>query len=209
MTALAQQTWTRPDHGTPAVVRSHIIAGIEAAGGHLLTWLYGGPDRTRQLISHSLERPDSEFWLHRALLLTGRSAEPVGGFIAMPGSVLTRCRMADARFLVAFMAPAERQRLLRRLRHLLAVPHVQADEYYLSKLWVDEQHRERGHGRRLLRRCLAEGRLAGSLTCRLEVCSTNRAAHALYRSMGFEETATFTVEPLGTRHIVMARRLDK
>jgi uroporphyrinogen-III synthase/predicted GNAT family acetyltransferase len=65
----------------------------------------------------------------------------------------------------------------------------------IKRMWVSDEVRGRGVGRRLLRRLVAEARAMGRSGVRLE---TNRAlteAIALYRSEGFVEVEPFNEEP--------------
>lgn len=65
---------------------------------------------------------------------------------------------------------------------MLVVP----DEGHILNIAVAERARRRGAGRLLLARLMEDGAPLGALDFTLEVRSRNRAAIALYESMGFE-----------------------
>ena len=63
-----------------------------------------------------------------------------------------------------------------------------ADEIgHLSLLAVDPKFRRRGIGRRLVNWMLASARTAGIATVHVEMRTTNLAARAFYRTLGFED----------------------
>jgi ribosomal protein S18 acetylase RimI-like enzyme len=61
---------------------------------------------------------------------------------------------------------------------------------------VDQDYRQQGIAKRLLQRLIAHARDQGLLQIQLAVAVENRAAQALYRSLGF---ASFGVEPRAIR----------
>ena len=58
---------------------------------------------------------------------------------------------------------------------------------HLSLLAVDPRYRRRGIGRRLVNWMLASARTAGIATVHVEMRTTNLAARAFYRALGFED----------------------
>ena len=58
---------------------------------------------------------------------------------------------------------------------------------HLSLLAVDPKYRRRGLGRRLVAWMLASARTAGIATVHVEMRTTNLAARAFYRTLGFED----------------------
>jgi len=62
-----------------------------------------------------------------------------------------------------------------------------ADELHLTDLGVTARARRRGIAKALVAELCAEGRRTGSRVVLLEVRETNRAALALYGSLGFQE----------------------
>ncbi|WP_374471503.1 GNAT family N-acetyltransferase [Phenylobacterium sp.] len=61
--------------------------------------------------------------------------------------------------------------------------------YEVAKMTVDETLRGSGLGRRLMQRCIDEGRALGAPRLYLETNSSLAPALALYRAMGFRELA--------------------
>jgi ribosomal protein S18 acetylase RimI-like enzyme len=61
--------------------------------------------------------------------------------------------------------------------------------YEVAKMTVDERLRGSGLGRRLMQRCIDEGRALGAPRLYLETNSSLGPALALYRAMGFRELA--------------------
>ena len=64
-----------------------------------------------------------------------------------------------------------------------------ADEVHLLDLAVEPAFRKTGFGRRLLTHVVEHAREGGAAVVLLEVRASNRAAFALYRSVGFSETS--------------------
>lgn len=65
----------------------------------------------------------------------------------------------------------------------------------IKRMWVDEEVRGMGVGRRLLDRIQEEARGFGLNLLRLETNRTLTEARHLYRSFGFEEVPAFSDEP--------------
>lgn len=65
------------------------------------------------------------------------------------------------------------------------VAWVVADELHILNVATAETHRRRGHGRRLMRWAIEQGRAAGITAAFLEVRRRNVAAIGLYRTLGF------------------------
>jgi len=65
----------------------------------------------------------------------------------------------------------------------------------IKRMWVSEQVRGRGVGRRLLQRLVAEARAMGLRRVQLETNRVLTEAIALYRSEGFTEVDAFNSEP--------------
>lgn len=66
----------------------------------------------------------------------------------------------------------------------------------MKRLWVRESWRGTGLGRRLAEAVMAAGRHAGYHVMRLDSLGHLTAALALYRSLGFTETAPYYANPL-------------
>lgn len=56
---------------------------------------------------------------------------------------------------------------------------------FVDEFFIEERHRGRGLGRRVLERIVEEARALGVQALHLEVARTNQRARALYESLGF------------------------
>jgi GNAT superfamily N-acetyltransferase len=84
----------------------------------------------------------------------------------------------------------------------------------IKRMYVRPEARRQGVGRAILERLLADARTIGYQVARLETATFMREAHALYRSMGFQDRALFddneaSLSGLERFMIFMERRLDQ
>lgn len=162
-----------------------ILPWLHEAANPYVDWLFGA-EVGRGVLAALLGSESSELALRRVTLLRTRTAV-VGGFVAVPGAELARCRRVDPLLISRALRsqgvrlPAER---LTEAHGLLAP--VSDEELYLSKLGIASAFRGRGLGRVALERFLADGREAGFGRFRLDVSEDNVAAVRLYESAGFE-----------------------
>jgi putative acetyltransferase len=77
----------------------------------------------------------------------------------------------------------------------LAMRRHDAETCELKRLWMRPVHRRQGFARQLVETMLELARGAGYRTALLDTHSTMTAAVALYRSLGFAETAPFSANP--------------
>lgn len=163
-----------------------VLAGVLQAGSPYLEWFFGGANEARSVLRGWMMRPSSEVFLGRAVLRTVGNV-PVGGFLALGGTDLARSRQSDAVAALTQSGPEARGVVTLRIaaaRELF--PPVEADELYLSKVWVTAEARRAGHGAALVGEYLSAGGRRGFRRFRLDVFSGNLAAIRLYRSFGFE-----------------------
>jgi ribosomal protein S18 acetylase RimI-like enzyme len=175
---------------------------VHAAGQPYIDWLLGGRAATLRILEQWMRRPSSEVFMGRVVVVEDR--QPVGGFIAIPGGELARCRMQDA-LAAAAAAPEQRSLVARKLRlgrGLFAEVH--ADELYLSRMGVVAQARRRGYGKAIVREYLRNGALRGFRRFTLDVCSGNLAAIELYRSFGFRAEREHQVRDVEMTYVRMA-----
>jgi ribosomal protein S18 acetylase RimI-like enzyme len=177
---------------------------ILAAGGPYLDWFFAETPIVERVESW-MRRPTSELAIGRATVLD-RGGEVVGGFIAMDGETLRRCRLADA---LASISGADPMRSTAARDRIGAAgglfPTVGPEDLYLSKLGVVRAHRGTGLGRSLMEGFLARGRDQGYERFRLEVSATNATAIHLYRSFGFDVVGEGVVPGTDLNYLWMAR----
>jgi ribosomal protein S18 acetylase RimI-like enzyme len=176
---------------------------VHEAGNPYFDYIFGGQDTARQTLDRWMRRASSEVFFERATLLRVQS-EPVGGFIAMRGAEVNTCRKFDMAALTMGCGRSEREGLLKRLevvRNLF--PPVDEKDFYLSKFWVDSQHRGAGYARKLINAYLAVGRAQGFQRFRLDVCADNEPAIRAYRSAGFSVTHESSIPEAGLRYVAM------
>ncbi len=169
---------------------SEILTGIHEAGNPYYDWFFGGHDVARKILGRWMTRISSEVSISRAKLLL-EDHQHAGGFIALTGKDLLACRKSDMLALMKEMAPDLKFDLTGRFAAARALfPRVEADAYYLSKIWVTPDYRGRGLSREILQEFLVTGRAEGFELFQVDVFSENKIAIRLYQSFGFETTHT-------------------
>lgn len=182
-----------------------VLTGVLQAGSPYLQWFFGGADEACSAMLGWMARPSSEIFLGRAVLRTVGNV-PVGGFLALGGADLARSRQADAVAALTQAEPEARRAIALRIavaRELF--PPVEADELYLTKVWVTDEARRAGHGAALVGEYLAAGARHGFRRFRLDVFSGNHAAIQLYRSFGFEILEERSSQRAGMSYTSMVR----
>ena len=158
---------------------------VHAASEPYVDWLFGNHHAAARVLQRWMNRPSSEVFVGRAVLLL-KESRPVGGFIALDGTELAACRRHDAVAALASTSSEGRAALLSRLRvgrELL--PEPPAGTLYLSRMGVLPHVRRRGYGKAILNEHLERGKRQGFSRFSLDVWSANTAAIALYTSAGF------------------------
>jgi ribosomal protein S18 acetylase RimI-like enzyme len=156
-----------------------------------------------RIVERWLCRPSSELYIGRVVLV--EDAQPVGGFIALPGAELAQCRREDALAVVAATASERRRALALRLKQGRALfPEVKVDDLYLSRMGVLAEARGRGYGRATVQEFLRQGRQRGFRRFTLDVWAGNAAAVRLYRSVGFRTESERHVGDPGLTYVRMA-----
>lgn len=150
-----------------------ILPGVHAAGIPYVDWLFGGAHQARAALRDLMRRPSSEVFVKRATLRTVGGI-PVGGFIALGGSEVSACRSADALAVLKLAGPGGRSAAARRIGEAQKLfPPVEANQFYLSRIWVASDAAGAGHGPALMREFLAAGRRSGFRRFRGDICSGN------------------------------------
>lgn len=176
---------------------------VHAAGQPYFDWLIGGRSAALRILEQWMQRPSSELFVGRAVLV--EDAQPVGGFIAVPGAELAQCRLQDALAAAAATSPERRPALALRLRQARAqFPEVAADDFYLSRMGVLAGARRRGYGKTIIREFLENGTRRGFGRFTLDVSADNAAAIELFRSAGFREERRQHARDAGMTYVRMA-----
>lgn len=126
-------------------------------------------------------------------LTAGGALVGLVGFQTATGCFAGGCR-ADLRAVYGRWGGAWRGMVLRLLGG-----SFDPDRLLIDGICVARDHRDQGHGTRLLHALYAEARARGYTSVRLEVVETNLRARALYAREGFVATGTETLGLL--RHV--------
>lgn len=174
-------------------VYESILPWIKAAGNPYYDWLFQDPATSTFFIELSIRNPQSEISITRihALFVDDQIA---GGFIALDGESLFRCRKADMKYLITKTNSVQRKEIMLRLSLSQGLfPTVSKDEYYLSKIGINPSFKGKGYGALLMGRYLEQGERAGLSKYRLDVFAENQVTIKWYEKCGFridKETTT-------------------
>lgn len=184
-----------------------IVPWLHAASEPYLSWLVNDQELALEILLDFTHRPSSEYAYRRAnmLMLDG---EIVGGYIALAGEELMRCRRADLAALMRYDNRMDLGALRSRMRQANSVfLSVTSDEFYLSKLGVIHVERGRGLGRAVAMEFMRHARNNGWRRLCLDVWSQNHAAIRLYRSLGFYAVNEVLNSEMGCSYFRMATDL--
>jgi ribosomal protein S18 acetylase RimI-like enzyme len=188
----------------PARAIPGVLPWVHAAAQPYVDWLIGGSAAALRTVEQWMRRPSSEVFIGRAVLLLDEG-RPVGGFIAIKGAALPRCRTEDALSALATTPADRRPSLLRRLsagRELL--PEIPSGDLYLSRMGVLPHARRRGYGKAIVLEHLRDGVQRGFRRFSLDVWAANSAAIGLYESVGFRPERRCHAEAAGLTYLRMA-----
>lgn len=173
--------WTDPEALVP-----HALPWVLAAGNPYYAWLFGGAELVPRSVEKWMKRASSEVSILRVHFLMCESSL-AGGFIALNGLDLRKARMADADALWTGVDSPGRRALMERLANGVDLfPHVGEDEYYLSKMGLNNSYKGRRLGRALVQKYLDEGKAHGYVRYRLDVHADNEPAIRCYLAFGFQ-----------------------
>jgi ribosomal protein S18 acetylase RimI-like enzyme len=181
---------------------------VQAAGRPYVDWLLGGRGAARRILEQWMRRPSSEVFIRRAVVVD--EARPVGGFIALTGAELARCRMQDAVAAAAAAPPERRTSLVARLRLGSGLfGDVPPDDFYLSRMGVLPHARRYGYGTAMVHEYLRQGMQRGLGRFTLDVSSGNEAAIQLYRSIGFAAEHRHHIPDVGMAYLRMVLEVSR
>jgi ribosomal protein S18 acetylase RimI-like enzyme len=153
---------------------------------------------------------NSELSLLNTVLARDSSDQIVGALVGLTGNDLAKRRMADAGAYFKLIDRPQRASFMQRIqasRNLFA--SVRSNEFYLSKVAVQQKARRLGHGRILVERFLSMGTAQGLDSFVLDVSADNAAAIGLYSSLGFQVTAQACTEAGDLTYLTMRLKTSR
>ena len=174
-------------------INQSILPWIKAAGNPYYDWFFQDPETSKKFIRLWMKNPQSEIFIVRihALFVDDQIA---GGFIALDGENLFKCRKADTKYLITKSNLEQRKKIILRLSLSEGLfPTVSKDEYYLSKIGINASFKGKGYGSLLMDKYLEQGVKNGLNKYRLDVFAENQIAIECYEKYGFkidDETTT-------------------
>lgn len=182
-----------------------VLPWVHEAGNPYFDWIFGGPDRASEVLAKWVRRRSSEVSMRRAVVAL-HDDRVVGGFIALDGAELARCRQADLMSLITQLGSDKAlESRLTASQGLFA--RVEPDDFYLSKIGVQPEFRGHGVAKELMRLYSESARQRGLPRLRLEVSATNTAAVRLYESLGFETAGRSAVPTVGLEYLDMTKAI--
>ena len=162
---------------------------VHDASNPFADWYFGDAEIASEIIGEWMERPSSEFYIGRGIVMFDDDGEPRGILIGMSGAEAAKCRMAD---FTAFCeeigdepgADEVIDQVVTASRELF--PPIRDDAFYISRIAVDRNARGRGLGRQLVRHTIELKRKEGFPRVRLDVSADNVGAIRVYNSLGLE-----------------------
>jgi ribosomal protein S18 acetylase RimI-like enzyme len=171
-------------------------------------WFWGGPEIAREQLTAWTLRASSELSLQRTTLLV-KGQRVIGGYIAVKGDELAVCRQADLFALLRYCRSSKNDGPLKRVNVAKsAFPLVAPEEYYLSRIGVENSFRGMGYGRQLLEHFIAHGTKQGHKTFCLNVTRTNSDAVTLYTRNGFHPASSTYDSKLPAHYVPMKLEID-
>lgn len=148
-------------------------------------WLWQSEYEARAQLTLWSQKPNSEVSINRIICLSD-SKQIYGGFIALSGYELKKCRKADFITLLNYAKRNPIKAMVTRIQIASKLFNVVLDdEYYLSRIGVHSIARGKGFGKRLLKAYIEEGISKGFKKFRLDVATENTQAIRLYEGFGF------------------------
>ncbi|MDH3201713.1 MAG: GNAT family N-acetyltransferase [Myxococcales bacterium] len=174
---------------------------IHDASNPFADWYFGDREAAGEIIGEWMERPSSELYLGRAIVMMDDQEEPVGVLLGMSGAEVAACRMTDfTAFCEEIGSETEADEVVDQVvtasRELF--PPIEEDAFYISRIAIDPEKRGRGLGRQLVQHTIDLKRRQGFERVRLDVSADNADAIRAYESLGFKvmSQSQSTIAPL-------------
>src|SRR5215204_3041554 len=137
--------WTEGDAARSQLIPA-LAPWVYSASRPFADWYFGDPDVAAEILHEWMDRPSSEVFVGRAIVMMGpeTESETAGCLIALPGDQLAKARAADfTAFCNELGAGPEAEEVLAQVvpasRELF--PPVGDDEIYISRVAVDPSRR--------------------------------------------------------------------
>jgi ribosomal protein S18 acetylase RimI-like enzyme len=179
-----------------------VLPWVIDAGRPYYDWMFG--EQAPSWVGRWMRRPSSEVAIRRTAVAE-LDAEIAGGYIALDGDELCRCRLADAVALIAESPDSEESKeRIHAAQDVFAT--VPAGTSYLSKFGLLRSYRGRGLAGDLLEHWLAQARANGSEHLQLDVFEGNDRAVRLYEDAGFTVVSRSLIPGTSVAYLAMALR---
>jgi ribosomal protein S18 acetylase RimI-like enzyme len=155
------------------------------------------------LVKQRMVCKSSEYFLGRARVLVDDAGKPIGGYIAMSGFEVIRCRRSDMIALSRLLPIEALRRFIVETKTLFAP--IGKDAFYLSKIGLQPDFVGRGFGRILLSDWIAQASHVNCDFLQLDVPAENLRAIALYEASGFRCIHRGECENLDLKYLTMRR----
>ena len=189
-------------HDTPAAIA--LLLGLP--GG--LTEIF--PRRAvAERVARAMFESNGTVFGYAHALVARAAGRPVGIVVRFPGVVWRRLRLTTGSTMVRAAGVHAPAVVWRGSRQGRLMPPVPAGFMYVPVLAVQPDHRRRGIATRLLREVIGEAERAGGAGVALDVGAANRAAIAVYRSVGFEVVGRRAIPPGRGLRILSSLRMER
>lgn len=150
-------------------------------------WYFGGREAAATLIGEWSERPSSELYIGRSIVMLDNDDHAIGAVIGMSGAELAACRAADFAAFCEELGdnPAADEVIEQAVRVSRALFRAVPDDvFYISRVAIERSWRGRGLARRILTQLIELKRQEGFRRFVLDVSNDNLQAIRLYESLG-------------------------
>ncbi len=184
--------WGDPRPSVKRFARA-LRSGLHDASNPFADWYFGSAEAAATLIAEWSERPSSELYIGRSIVMVDGDDRTIGAVIGMSGLELIACRKTDFAVFCEELGdnPAADEVVEQAVRVSRALfPAVPEDAFYISRVAVDRPWRGRGLARQILARTIELKRREGFRRFVLDVSTDNAQAIRLYEALGMRATET-------------------